>query len=164
MAPLSRHHARAVAVAAQHLDRPSAAAEAGALESVLEAAGFVRTLGGVDVYLALHARLADFERGHLDGATADRRTQILPSARGCIYLVPRRYSSDALSLAEHLSAPRMRREHDKAGIEPGELERLGEAVLDLLADGPSSTHELRKALPEGAVRALGEAGKKIGLS
>lgn len=164
MTPLPRDHARAIAFAAQRLDRRSTAEEGGALEAALEGAGFIRTLGGVDVYLALHARVADFERAHLDAATADRRTQVLPSARGCIYLVPKSYADDALGLAEHLTAPRMRREHDKAGIEPGELERVGEAVLELLADGPRSTHALRKELPEGTVRGLGEVGKKIGVS
>ncbi|MEO1083197.1 MAG: crosslink repair DNA glycosylase YcaQ family protein [Acidobacteriota bacterium] len=164
MAPLPRDHARAIAFAAQHLDRRATADDRGALEGALEGAGFVRTLGGVDVYLALHARLADFERSHLDAAAADRRAQVLPAARGCIYLVPRTYASDALSLAEHLTAPRMRREHDKAGIAAGELERVADAVLDVLDDGPRGTHELRKELPDGLVRRLGEPGKKIGVS
>ncbi|MEM1183217.1 MAG: crosslink repair DNA glycosylase YcaQ family protein [Acidobacteriota bacterium] len=161
---LTRHHARAIALAAQRLDRPASAGDPAALESTLEEAGFVRTLGGVDVYLALHARVGDLERHHLDDAAAERRAQVLPSARGCIYLVPQRFAGDALSLAEHLTAPRSRRELDKAGVEPGEIDRVGSAVLEVLSDGPLGTQALRKNLPEGLVRSLGDVGKKIGVS
>jgi hypothetical protein len=45
------------------------------------------------------------------------------------------------------------------------VEQLGKAVLETLAArGPLTTDALRKALPEGSVRSLGAAGKKVGIS
>ena len=41
---------------------------------------------------------------------------------------------------------------------------MGEAVLKALRKGPLSTDALRKALPEGTVRSLGDKGKKVGIS
>ncbi len=146
-------------MAAQRLSGES---DAGLVEAV-EETGFVRTLGGVDVYLALRARVPGMQRRQLDEAAARRRVAIIPAVRGCIYLVPRRYLSLCLRFADLRTRSRAEREHQKAGILPGELDALGQAVLDAIGDqGPLTTTALRSALPE--VRSLGEAGKKVGLS
>ncbi len=83
---LSLEHARRVAVAAQGLAR----SPTGGLAAAVEATGFVRTLGGADVYLALRARRPGTSRAGLDGAVERGELQVVPAARGCIYLVPRR--------------------------------------------------------------------------
>lgn len=90
---------------------------------------------------------------------------IVPAARGCIYLVPRADVALCLRVADLLSATRVEREQAKAGIEAGEIERVGElAFTALKKGGPMTTDALRKAMPEGAVRSLGERGKKVGIS
>ncbi len=136
-----------------------------ALLSALERTGFVRTLGGIDVYLALRARVPGLSRADLDRAVDRHEAQVLPSVRGCIYLVPRRDAAVALRAADLLSRGRAEREHQKAGIRPGEVGKVAREVLAALKKaGPSTTDALRRALPEGVVRSLGEAGKKVGIS
>lgn len=127
--------------------------------------GYVRTLGGCDAYLALRARQRTLRRVELDHALDRGDVQIVPAARGCIYLVPRADVAVCLRVADLLSATRTGREQAKAGIEPGETERVGEIVFTALKKGgPMTTDALRKALPADAVRSLGERGKKIGIS
>ncbi len=134
------------------------------LESLVERTGLVRTLGGVDVYVALRARIPGLQRAELDAAVERGDLRVLPSVRGCIYLVPRRVQAASLRLAAHLGRKRTEREQEKTGIRPGELEQVGNAVIDALAAGPMTPTQLRQALPEGLVRSLGEVGKKVGLS
>jgi len=135
------------------------------LVEALASAGFVRTLGGVDVYLAARARVPGMSQADLDAAVAARDLQVVPSVRGCIYLVPRRYVPLALRVASRLSHQRSEREQEKAGIRPGELDDVGRAVLSLLRDrGPQKPALLRRLLPKGTVRSLGSAGKKVGIS
>jgi hypothetical protein len=132
--------------------------------SVVERTGWLRTLGGVDVYLAARARCPDMRRADLDTAVTRGELNVLPAARGCIYLVPERDRALALSFAASLSRPRVERELEQVGMSWRELEALSQLVLDALSMSPMTTSALRKALPEGAVRSLGEAGKKLGMS
>ncbi|HKB16078.1 MAG TPA: crosslink repair DNA glycosylase YcaQ family protein, partial [Planctomycetota bacterium] len=136
-----------------------------AILPALDRIGFVRTLGGIDVYLAVRARVPGLSRADLDRAVDRHEAQVLPSVRGCIYLVPRRDAAVALRAADLLSRGRAEREHQKAGIKPGEVAKVAQAVLAALKKaGPSTTDALRRALPGGVVRSLGEAGKKVGIS
>lgn len=158
---LSLEEARKVFVTAQGFPAPPGRSVA----AVLEETGFVRTLGGVDVYLAVRARVPGMRRADLDAAVAAGEAQIVPAVRGCIYLVPRRHVPLALRVAEILTRSRDEREHAKVGIRPGEIEEIGAAVLQTIGErGPLTTDALRKALPEGTVRSLGDAGKKAGIS
>ena len=133
-----------------------------ALEAV-ERAGFIRTLGGVDVYLALRARVKDLTRAQVDRAVAAGELRVVPSVRGCIYLVDREEVPWSLRIADLLSARRREREYDKVEVTRRELDELGEGILSSLASGPLSTRELRKALGD-AVRGLGAPGKSVGIS
>jgi hypothetical protein len=89
---------------------------------------------------------------------------VRPAVRGCIYLVPRAHEALALRVAHLLSHKRIAREHDKLGLDDGELDALGEAVLAAVADEPLTTAQLRKQLPDDAIRSLGDAGKKMGVT
>jgi hypothetical protein len=131
---------------------------------ILERAGFVRTLGGVDAYLSLRARAPGLTREAIDAAVAKSAAQVVPAVRGCIYLVARRDVGSCLRVAGDLTADRTAKELDKAGVKKGELAKVGKAVVAALAKGPLSTDAIKKALPEGVVRSLGEAGKKVGIS
>jgi hypothetical protein len=138
------------------------------VEDVIARTGWVRTLGGVDAYLAVRARAPGMTREAIDAAVSESRVQVIPAVRGCIYLVPRAHVPLALRIAESLAVKRMDKELVKAGVKGGvadrELDALGKAIVKALAKGPLGTDALRKALPEGAARGLGEAGKKVGLS
>jgi hypothetical protein len=131
----------------------------------LERTGFVRTLGGVDVYLAVRARVPGMARADLDRAVEKHEAQVLPSVRGCIYLVPKREVPFALRAADLLSRSRALRDQERAGLRRGEVEQVAkEALAALRKLGPSTTDAIRRALPEGTLRSLGEAGKKVGVS
>jgi len=159
MEKLSREDARLVAIAAQGLDAPGAG-----VVPVVERTGFLRTLGGVEAYLALFARVAGLREIDVRRALAADTVRVSPAVRGCIYVVPRRDAAVAMRFAAQLSSERLVKESAKAGIKKGELEKLGEKVLAALAGAPLSTEGLKQALPGGSVRALGEAGKKVGIS
>lgn len=131
---------------------------------VLAQTGWIRTLGGVDGYLSLLARRPGLRAAAIHAAVGDRTLQVLPSVRGCMYLVPRRHAALSLSIGRDLSARRDTRDREKAGVTDAEMDELGEAVLEAVATGPRSTTQLRRDVPDGLIRSLGEAGKKIGIT
>ncbi|HEX3129520.1 MAG TPA: crosslink repair DNA glycosylase YcaQ family protein [Thermoanaerobaculia bacterium] len=158
---LTRDQLRRVCVAAQGLAPAPGQSVVGALEET----GFVRTLGGVDVYIAVRARVPGLRRDDLDGTVEAQQAQIIPAARGCMYLVPRRDVPISLRVASLLSRTRDERDHEKAGVRPGEVEEVAKAALASLRErGPMTTDGLRKAMPAGTLRSLGEQGKKVGIS
>ncbi len=126
--------------------------------------GWIRTLGGAEAYLALLARNRSTSVNNVHALTEQLSLRVVPSVRGCIYMVPARDAWLSISLADQLSSKRNLRDQEKAGIKDGELDGVGEAVLEVLADGALTTHQVKKALPDGVVRSLGDAGKKVGLS
>ncbi len=136
----------------------------GNIEEFLATTSWPRTLGGVDVYLAVRARKPGMSRQEMDEAVAQSRIQVIPAVRGCIYVVPRPQVPLVLRIAEDQARKRMEREMEKVDVKLSELADVGEAVLKALRKGPLTTDALRKALPEGTVRSLGEKGKKIGVS
>jgi len=122
-------------------------------------------MGGADVYLAASNRVPHLRRSDLDSSVLRGDLRVLPAIRGCIHLVPGSQASDCLKIAELHSRHRVEREQERAGIDPAELDELTSEVLSLLkARGPMTTDALRKALPPGAVRFLGETGKRVGIS
>ncbi|MCA9537554.1 MAG: winged helix DNA-binding domain-containing protein [Myxococcales bacterium] len=129
----------------------------------VHATGWLRTLGGIDAYLALRARLPEFSMAEVHAAIAAGELRVSPAARGCIYLVPQADLALALRMADLLSRRRNARELEKVGVPESEIEAIGDAVLAAL-DAPLTTAEVRKALPDGLVRSLGAVGKKVGLS
>ncbi len=134
------------------------------VEQVLAETGWARTLGGADGYLSLAARCPGLTVGAVAGALAEGRIEVVPALRGCMYLVPAAHVPLARALARGLSERRGDREREKAGMDRAELDRVCAAVQDALAAGPATVHALKKRLPEGIVRSLGPAGKKLGLS
>lgn len=160
-ANLTVEQARAIQLAAQELPPRGRLAPV----DVLSRAGYARTLGGVDVYLALRARVPTLTRAAVDRAVADGRIRVTPAVRGCIYAVPREDAGLCLRVADLLSRTRAKRDAEKAGVRPGELDKVAAGVLAVLEEhGALSTDAIRRRLPDGLVRSLGEAGKKVGLS
>jgi hypothetical protein len=136
----------------------------GAVDAVVAATGWPRTLGGSDVYLAVRARVPGMPRQALDEAVQTGKLQVVPAVRGCIYLVPRAEVPLVMRVAEEQYRKRTERELQKVGVDAAELKAVGAEVVKVLAGGPLAPDALRQALPEGSVRSLGEKGKKLGMS
>jgi len=151
---------RAIWCRAHGLDGPPAAN----LRTLLSRIGWVRTLGGVDAYLTMRARSPHLTADAVHAAMASGDIAVVPAARGCIYVVSGDDAPLARALARDLATRRMVRERAKAGLPDDEVARLSAAILERLSSGPATTAELRADLPEGLVRSLGPAGKKVGLS
>lgn len=160
MVSLSLKEARLWWNAAQGLDAPRDEA----LQDTVARTGWLRTLGGAEPYLGLSLRNSSFTVAAMHDAVAARQLRVSPGARGCIYLVPEAHAGLALRLAHRLSATRNARDVTKAGVKEGELQALGEAIVEALRAGPQSTQSLRKVLPKGVVRSLGDVGKKVGIT
>jgi hypothetical protein len=127
---------------------------------VLARTGWARSVGGVSPYLTLFAR-GGFGRATVDDAVARLEIHELPSARGCTYVVPASDFALALTVGQGFGDEgKLAR---KLGVKDAEIEKLCAAALKALAKGPLDPEELRKAAG-GAVRNLGEEGKKKGLA
>jgi hypothetical protein len=135
----------------------------GAIAALLGGSGWLRTLGGADVYLAARARRPNMKRGELDTAVAAGELRVMPAARGCIYLVPASAVGDLLALNAEDWRKQTEKELGKIGKKLADVEKLTPPVLAALAE-PLTTDAIRKALPAGSIPSFGEAGKKVGLS
>lgn len=152
---------RAVRITAQGLPAPRSPA----IVDQIERSGYQRTLGGADAYLAVRARVPALRRGDLEALISEGQLAVTPAVRGCMYVVPRGETPLLLRIAATLSESRDARDAERAGIRPGELDDVGNAVLEeLRASGPLTTDKLRRTLPDGVVRSLGDQGKKVGVS
>ncbi len=135
----------------------------GGLPELVGATGWLRTLGGVDAYLALAARRPSLTRADVDSCIASGTLLVTPAVRNCNFVVPRAHHRWALAEAHALWQRTSARQHSAAGLGAEELESTADHVLSCI-DTPMTTAEIRKALPEGTVRSLGDPGKKVGLS
>lgn len=129
--------------------------------AVLEATGWIRTVGGAAPYLGLHAR-AGSTRAEVDAHAAAVRICELPSARGCTYLLPAAHFATGLRLGQgHSDEAAIRTATKYLGVTHDELSRLEAGVIEALASGPMDPRALSAALG-GLVRNLGAEGKKRG--
>ncbi len=127
---------------------------------VLQASGWARSVGGVGPYLTLFAR-GGIKRQAADTAVTGLEIHELPSARGCTYVVPA--SDYAIALKAGQGFGDEGKTALKLGVKPAEIDKLCDSVVRALEKGPLDPEELRTAVG-GAVRNLGEEGKKKGLS
>ncbi|MBD0690225.1 DNA glycosylase AlkZ-like family protein [Streptomyces sp. CBMA123] len=144
----------------QWLDRPHTGASAA---EVLAATGWARSVGGAAPYLGLFAR-AGLGRAAVDAAVAGLEVHELPSARGCTYVLPA--ADFALGLAVGAAAPagELATAAKHLGVGRDEVEQLCLAIERALSgSGPLDPTTIREAVGD-AVRSLGEAGRKRGLS
>ncbi|MDH6130456.1 crosslink repair DNA glycosylase YcaQ family protein [Kitasatospora sp. GP82] len=130
---------------------------------VLAATGWARSVGGAAPYLGLFAR-AGLDREAVDAAVSALQVHELPSARGCTYVLPA--ADFALGLAVGAAAPEgelaAARKH--LGVSRDEIEKLCLSVSQLLTpEAPLSPAAIREGAG-AAVRGLGEAGRRRGLS
>ena len=135
----------------------------GPLASLLASSGWLRTLGGADVYLAARARKPGMKREELDAVIAAGELRVMPAARGCIYVVPPSVVGDLMALNAEAWRKDTEKDLAKVGSSLASIEAMAKDVLAALT-APMTTDALRKALPEGSIPSYGDAGKKIGLS
>ncbi|MBS1123800.1 MAG: hypothetical protein H6Q90_6028, partial [Deltaproteobacteria bacterium] len=138
-------------------------ASTGPLGTVLAKSGWLRTLGGADVYLAARARRPGMKREELDAVMESGELRVVPAARGCIYVVPAAMVGDLMAL--NAGAWRKSAEKDlaKVGSSMAVIEGLAKGVLAALTV-PMTTDAVRKALPAEAIPSFGDVGKKAGIS
>ncbi|WP_329053462.1 winged helix DNA-binding domain-containing protein [Amycolatopsis sp. NBC_01488] len=129
---------------------------------VLERTGWARSVGGSAPYLGLFAR-AGLRRAAVDADVARLNIHELPSARGCTYVLPE--ADFALGLAVGAGAPEgeLAAAEKHLGVTRAEIGRLCEVVLGVLGTEPLDPAKLRAAAGD-AVRSLGDAGKKRGVT
>ncbi|HEU0036578.1 MAG TPA: crosslink repair DNA glycosylase YcaQ family protein [Kofleriaceae bacterium] len=125
--------------------------------------GWLRTLGGADVYLAARARKPGMHRRELDEVVERGELRVIPAARGCIYLVPPAVVSDLMALNADAWRKQTEKDLAKAGSTIAVVEEVAANVLAALT-GPMTTDAIRKAMPADTIPSFGESGKKAGLS
>jgi hypothetical protein len=128
---------------------------------VLAATGWARSIGGAGPYINLFARCGALPRA-VDAAIEALAIHELPAARGCTYVVPAAAYALALSIGQGGPEAEIKIAR-KLGVTDAEIDCLCQAVLDALAPAPLEPSELRAAAG-GAVRSLGEEGKKKGIT
>src|SRR6185503_13037577 len=134
----------------------------GPLARVLGDSGWLRTLGGTDVYIAARARRPGMTRAELDAAVAAGELRVHPAVRGCIYLVPSSAVPDLLALNAEAWRAQTEKELAKIGKTIAVVEMIAPAVLAALTE-PMTPDAIRKAF-RGDIPSFGDAGKKVGLS
>ena len=135
----------------------------GTLASLIGNSGWLRTLGGVDIYLAARARRPGMKRAELDAVMTSGELRVVPAARGCIYVVPSMIVGDLMALNAADWRKSTEKDLAKVGSSMAVVESMAKGVLAALKE-PMTTDALRKALPEGSIPSFGDAGKKVGLS
>jgi hypothetical protein len=134
----------------------------GPLAKLLGESGWLRTLGGTDVYLAARARRPGMKRAELDAAVMAGDLRVHPAVRGCIYLVPSSAVPDLLALNAEVWRTQAEKDLAKIGKTIEVVEALAPAVLATLTE-PMTPDAIRKAF-QGDIPSFGEPGKKVGLS
>ena len=128
---------------------------------MLRYTGWARSVGGGGPYLTIFARNGQ-DREEIDRAAANLEIQELPSARGCTYVVPKDDFAVALLAGKEFGGAELKIAA-KLGVKQSEIDKLCSTVLQALENNPLEPEELRQVVG-GAVRHLGEEGKKKGLS
>ena len=128
---------------------------------ILHRTGWARSLGGVGPYLTIFARNGE-SRETTDHAVSKLEIHELPSARGCTYVVPREDFALALNASRAFSSTELKTV-GKLGVTEREIDKLCDRVANALSSAELEPDELRKVLG-GAVRNLGEEGKKKGVT
>jgi hypothetical protein len=130
--------------------------------SILERAGWARSVGGVGPYLTLFSR-GGIGRQRVDAAVAALEIHELPSARGCTYVLPASDFALGLKVGQGFGHESDMKVARKIGVTDHEIDKLCEAIVTGLAKQPLDPSELRD-VTGGATRSLGPEGKKKGMT
>src|SRR5262249_1697887 len=130
------------------------------LAKLLGDSGWLRTLGGTDVYLAARARRPGMKAAELNAAVVAGELRVHRAVRGCIYLVPSAAVPDLLALNAEAWRAQTEKELAKIGKTIAVVEGLAPAVLAALTE-PMTPDAIRKAF-RGDIPSFGGPGKKVG--
>ncbi len=134
----------------------------GCAREILFRSGWARSIAGINPYLTLFSR-GGVSRQQADDAAARLEIHELPAARGCTYVVPSDDFGLALKVGQRFGTEADMKLARKLGASDKDVDRLCSAVVDALSNGPLDPEGLRRQTG-GAVRDLGEEGKKKGLA
>ena len=134
----------------------------GSAREALAHAGWQRSVGGVNPYLALRARSGE-GREQVDALAERLELLELPSARGCTYVLPAEHFALGLTIGRNFASVTKLATARKLGVPDAEIDALQSAVLAALATETLCPFNLKKALGD-KVRSLGEEGKRKGLT
>jgi hypothetical protein len=129
---------------------------------VLSAAGWLRSVGGCNPYLALRDR-AGLGREAVDRAVEECAVHELPAARGCTYVVPAEDFALALRAGQGGGAVEMAMAKKYLGVTEKEIDALSRKALDAVAREPLAPAAIRDVIGDAA-RSLGAEGKKRGMT
>ncbi|MCI0411260.1 winged helix DNA-binding domain-containing protein [bacterium] len=130
---------------------------------VLEKSGWARSVGGVNPYITLFAR-AGISREAAEAAIAKSQIHELPSARGCTHVLPASDFALGLKVGQGFGDEAAIHTAVKfLGVTEKEIDTLSDRVLKALGNGSKDPRELKEVIGD-AVRNLGEAGKKKGVT
>jgi hypothetical protein len=128
----------------------------------LAGAGWSRSVGGVNPYLAIRARTGE-GRAQVDALAVGPEIFELPSARGCTYVLPKEHFAIGLAIGKGFGAVTELATARKLGVDDAEIRALKVAIVAALAGGPLAPADLKAALGD-RVRNLGDEGRKRGLT
>ena len=132
-------------------------------EVVLARTGWSRSVGGCTPYLALRDR-AGLTRAAVDAAVSAIDLCEIPAVRGCTYVVPKSDFAVALAASQGKGEdPEVATAKKYLGVTDAELDRLCTKVLAAVEKEALDPAALKEVLG-GAVRSLGDEGKKRGLA
>lgn len=130
---------------------------------ILAQTGWARSVGGANPYMAFFSR-ARLPRTTVDKNLSEQLIHELPSARGCTYVVPKSHYALALKVGQPVSDPTDLVTAKKfLGVTEKEIEKLEDGIVSALKKSAKDPKELKETLG-GAVRSLGEEGKKRGVT
>jgi hypothetical protein len=129
---------------------------------VLEKTGWARSVGGAAPYLTLFARCR-CSRAAVDESLAKAEIHELPSARRCTYVLPACDFALGLKAGQSLGEDPEMKLARKLGVTDAEVDKLCDCVVAALEKSTLEPDALREATA-GAIRNLGEEGKKKGLT
>jgi len=130
--------------------------------AILGKTGWARSVGGANPYLTMFAR-GSVSREAADQAVMNLEIHKLPAARGCTYVVPSSDFALALKAGQGFGdEAEIQIAIKYLGVPEKEIKKLMDRVLKAL-DKPKDPRELKEAVGD-AVRNLGEAGKKRGVT
>ena len=128
--------------------------------TVLTHTGWARSVAGIGPYLTLFSR-AGLTRESVDASVAAAEIHELPTARGCTYVLPATDFALGLKIGQPFREPEMNTARN-LGVTDKEIEKLSDAVVAALRNGPLDPGQIRDAVGPAA-RNLGEEGKKKGM-
>jgi hypothetical protein len=128
---------------------------------VFERTGWGRSVGGASPYLTLFSR-AGISRADADAALANVEIHELPAARGCTWVVPASDYALALAVGQPFASDEMKVAR-KLDVTDAEIDKLRNAIVKALKDGPLDPDALKKSVGTAA-RNLGPEGVKKGVT